>query len=108
MHFMADKDNIISLVKQKVALLAPQARLSLFGSRATDNYHEDSDYDFLIIVPENEWNLSIKQEIENLLLETGLSQGVFINAFVESKENWETDPGLYPLYLNAEKEGILL
>jgi uncharacterized protein len=105
---MADKDNIISLVKQKVALLAPQARLSLFGSRATGNYHEDSDYDFLIIVPENEWNLSIKQEIENLLLETGLSQGVFINAFVESKENWETDPGLYPLYLNAEKEGILL
>jgi len=105
---MADKDNILGLVKQKVSALAPHARLSLFGSRATGNYHEDSDYDILIIVPQNEWNMSIKQEIENLLLEAGLTEGVFINAFVESKENWETDPGLYPLYLNAEKEGILL
>lgn len=105
---MHENDKILKLVKQTVAALAPHARLSLFGSRATGHYHEDSDYDILIIVPQNEWNVSLKAEIESLLLETGLSEGVFINAFVESKENWETDPGLYPLYQNAEKEGILL
>jgi len=105
---MPENDKILKLIKQTVALLAPHARLSLFGSRATGNYHEDSDYDILIIIPQNEWNLSLKMEIENVLLDAGLSEGVFINAFVESKENWETDPGLYSLYLNAEKEGILL
>ncbi len=37
------------------------SKLYLFGSRATDSFHENSDYDFMVVVPESK-----KDRLENM------------------------------------------
>lgn len=86
----------------------PNAEIRLFGSMARGENHKDSDIDLLILIPDEHWNLKKSNELEEMILLYGLSKGYFINPIIESKSDWENSPGLYPLYLNVEQEGILI
>ena len=53
--------NFYTKVKATVQEILPNASILLFGSRAKDNYHKDSDYDLLIV---SEVPISKKEKLD--------------------------------------------
>ena len=47
------KEQNLNLIKKKIYKYFPQSKIILFGSRATGNFNENSDYDILIIINKN-------------------------------------------------------
>lgn len=99
---------IITAIKKIVARYDEQANIILFGSRARGDWHEESDWDFMILssLPEDseikeKIRIDIYREIE---LET------FDNIFVllHNKEVWNSKYSITPLYYNIAEEGVLV
>ncbi len=101
-------DDLLQSLKNLLLKAEPSAEIRLFGSRARGEESNDSDIDLLILIPDEHWNRQKANEIEEMLLFYGLSKGFFVNSIIEAKKTWQNAPGLYPLYLNVEKEAISL
>jgi len=99
---------LLDLVKKEIYAIAPSASIRLFGSLARGSFELDSDYDLLVLLTDETFNKNLKESIEDLALTIGLKEGLFINTIVESKKNWETNPGLFSLYQNVEKEAVAI
>ena len=72
------------------------ARLILFGSRATGTDTEDSDYDFVMVVPgSNDDQLDEIRRARNLLVKIGMDADIFIysqSEFDEWKDEFSSIP----------------
>jgi predicted nucleotidyltransferase len=80
-------------------------KVYLFGSRARGDYHEGSDYDFLVLLDKKD------QAQKDEVLENEVE---FLNTFNElsvcvvyDEKNWEWRKNS-PLGINIEREGIML
>jgi uncharacterized protein len=102
------ENELLQTLKGKLLDAEPGVEIRLFGSRARGDESKDSDIDLLVLIPDEQWNPKKANEIEEMILFYGLSKGYFINPIIQSKIAWENSPGLYPLYLNVEHEGILI
>lgn len=103
---MMQLDNSIpKLVKAAVQSIEPTATVILFGSRARGDFHAESDWDFLVLLDEVDWEK--KREIRNTLYEIELEMEEAISTLIEEKEEWERHEILL-LYQNVQKEGILI
>ena len=66
-----------SLLDTLIGVITDAAELDqviLFGSRTTGGAREDSDYDFLVIVPHVDNERQVSRRIYRALLEPGLSR----------------------------------
>jgi hypothetical protein len=64
---MADNNNkAISIIKDSTFRLLPDSRILLFGSRARQDFEEESDYDFLIIT-KNTIDIQTKRSYKSIL-----------------------------------------
>lgn len=87
-------------------ILPEDAQLLLYGSRARGNYHEDSDWDLLIL-------LNRPQESSDFLnivypiMELGFDLGEYFSVQTYSQEEWEAMHFL-PYYKNVEQDKIQL
>lgn len=95
-------------VKEIVHRYDNNATIILFGSRARGDWHEESDWDFLILSDLDEKN-EIKERIrkdthEEIELET------FENVFVlyHNRKVWEEKYSVTPLYYNILEEGVIV
>ena len=97
---------LISFVKKIKKLLGTKLRrIILFGSRARDDYSNDSDYDLLIVADETsaETRELIDNEVGNILYE----YNSLVSAFLISEERYLSDK-FNPLLINISREGINL
>lgn len=101
-------DSIISRVKQMAAEKYPEAEIRLFGSRARGDANDDSDWDFLILLPEEKISFSRERKIMDDFYEIELATGQLLSAFIRPKFVWESRYPITPLFQNVEKEGIRL
>ncbi len=99
---------IITTIKKIVARYDEQANIILFGSRARGDWHQESDWDFMILssLPEgNDAKEKIRKDIYGEIeLET------FDNIFIlmHNKEVWNSKYKITPLYYNIAEEGVLV
>jgi predicted nucleotidyltransferase len=93
---METNENILSKIKQAVHEITPEAKVILFGSRATGNIHEESDWDILVLTREKK-EKRIKKEIQKKLYPISLSIDAFISLIFTSFEEWENNPAYYSL-----------
>ena len=95
---------ILSKVKQRIKMIDPEARVILFGSRARDDYHKDSDWDFLILT-----KLLVTQDLKNTisdsLFETELGTDSVLTGIVQNIDLWESYSGA-PIFKNISKDGV--
>ncbi len=95
---------ILSSVKHKIQEIDPGAKVILFGSRARDDYHKDSDWDFLILT-----RLVVTQDLKNKisdsLFETELETDSVITGIVQNFDSWNSYSGA-PIYRNISKDGV--
>jgi len=96
---------VIELVKQEVSKIAPQNEVILFGSRARGTHRKDSDWDFLILLDQEELTSEEKDELRDLLYDLELKLEEVISTLIHTKNDWE-NMSITPLYRIIEEEGL--
>jgi len=100
-----DRNNhILSAVKQKITEIDPDAKVILFGSRARYDFHNESDWDFLILT-----KLVVTQDLKNRisdsLFETELETDSILSGIVQNSDFWNSISSA-PIFKNIAKNGI--
>ena len=97
---------VVGKVKEIVYRFDPNAEIILFGSRARGDWHNESDWDFLVLTEESETETlgnDIRKAVQNEI-ELVTFDGVFV--LVKNKKVWEEDHSVTPLYYNVAEEGL--
>jgi predicted nucleotidyltransferase len=84
----------------------PEAKIKLFGSRARGDAKNDSDWDFLILLPPSKSGFARHKEIMDSFYEIELETGEVLAPFIYNTQDWETKYNGTPLYENVIKDGI--
>jgi predicted nucleotidyltransferase len=96
--------DISALVKKSITALFPDSEVVLFGSRARGDFREESDWDFLILLPSNITTNDDKSTVRDCLYELELETGAVLSAIVHTKGEWLARK-VTPLYQRIEAEG---
>jgi len=99
---------VVNKVKEIVRRYDKDAEIILFGSRARGDWHEESDWDFLILSQLDERS-DAKDKIRSDIsheIEYKTFDAVFI--LFHNKHVWEEDYSVTPLYYNIEEDGIII
>lgn len=101
--------NFLLKVKEKIIEIEPEAELYLFGSRARGDFNDDSDWDFLIILP-GIITFSRRYAITKNTNQFEFVENIFFNRIYYSKDEWYNDKfvQLTPFYKNVLKDAIKL
>ncbi len=84
----------------------PEATFTLFGSRATGKFDEESDIDILILLPCNV-SEKIREQIIDIVFDINLQFDTNISPLIFSKREW-ADLSILPIHYFVEKEGVSL
>ena len=93
---MKNDETILQEIKQAIQLLIPDAKISLFGSRASGNYTEESDWDILVVT-DSKITGDKKHEIQKILYSITLKTGAYFDLVLSYKEEWERTGRYYSL-----------
>src|SRR3954465_12941952 len=104
---LIENAQILKEIKQAVLDVDPTAEVVLFGSRARGDFHEESDWDLLILVDKEEADFEFKRKIRRVLYELELKQGTVLSSVITNKKFWQ-DISITPLHKEVEKDGIVL
>ncbi|MCL4415510.1 MAG: nucleotidyltransferase domain-containing protein [Actinobacteria bacterium] len=77
----------------------------LFGSRARGDFQSESDYDILVLVTKK--TKELRDKIDEIVWEIAWEHNVVITAFIYEKSRFENDR-FEPLFMNIQKEGVLI
>jgi len=109
MQKMTEREkNIIGRIRDKVKEKDVSAEVILYGSHASGNAREGSDWDILILLDRENVTLKVEQDYRHYLLELELEIGEPISVTVYSKKSWKTRHSVTPLYRSINREGITL
>ena len=98
----------VNKVKEIVRRYDKHADIILFGSRARDDWHEESDWDFLVLSDLDEQS-DVKAKIRvDILHEIEYKTFDLIFILFYNKKNWEENYSVTPLYYNIEEEGLIV
>ena len=103
-----NNQNVISQIRDIGERVIPQgSRLLLYGSHARGDYHEDSDWDMLVLLnrPYNEDEDF--RAISYPLMELGFDLGQYFSVQTYTQQEWENMRFL-PFYKNVERDKIVL
>ncbi|MCX6226678.1 MAG: nucleotidyltransferase domain-containing protein [Bacteroidia bacterium] len=101
---MTKRENILSLVKNRIKEVDPDSRILLFGSRARGKSHKDSDWDFLILS-----NRTVDRDFQNriydTLFEVELETDEVLTGIVQNEIIWD-DLKMTTFYQNVLRDAI--
>ena len=105
------KDPILKRIVEVIVKEIDPDKIILFGSRARDDYKEDSDYDILVlkrgIKPEERRKLATR--IERIFLDMGIFKIASVDLVVQDTERYgELIERWDLIYYYANEEGIIL
>lgn len=97
-------DNIKEVAKK---VLPKGSTLYLYGSRARGDYHEDSDWDLLLLLDKPTVHYKERDELEFPFVEMGWNIGEDVSARAYTKQQWYH--GSHSMfYFNVEQDKQLL
>ncbi len=86
--------------------VVPDAKVFLFGSRARGDWHDESDWDILVLTTkkvDRKLKSSIHEKLYPVSLKFG---GEFINHIVLNEKDWNEHPSYYVLHTVIKNEMI--
>ena len=103
---MSKKEQLLKMIIQLVNKNAPDSEVYLYGSQARGNAKKLSDWDLLILlnspIVSFDFETKFMNEFYNLELETG----EIFSPLIYSKNEWNLNYAVTPLYENIIKEGV--
>lgn len=107
-EFFMNRLQVIDSIKQVAARVLPKgSTLYLYGSRARGDYHDDSDWDLLLLVDKPKLKLSERENMEFPFTEKGWEIGEDLSARAFTKEEWYNGPRSLFFY-NVEEDKKLI
>jgi predicted nucleotidyltransferase len=104
---MLPQKNILNNIALKVHSVLPDANVMLYGSRARGDWHEESDWDILILTSQ-EVNRSVKDAVWDAVYPVSLEIASFVSPFIVQKDAWENYPGYYSLKKSIAHELVAM
>lgn len=101
------KEYILGRIKETLRQVAPGAKVILFGSRARNDAHSDSDWDILILVDKKKLDSDDFDRISYPLYELGWKINEMISPKLYTLSDW-LKRSFTPFYKNVEQDGIVL
>lgn len=98
--------NTFEQIKEIIHGILPTAKVYLFGSRATNTQHDESDWDVLIL-NEGLVNRQIKRKVQDALYPFSLKIGSFINILLANEKEWNENPAYYSIKLSISRKPVL-
>lgn len=105
---MTKRERILSKIKQIVLDNEPDAKVYLYGSRARGQGKPDSDWDLLILIPNNPITAEDEKKITWPLYDFEFESGEVLSPMVYSEEEWFSKFSITPFFETVMKEGVLL
>ena len=102
-----EQNEILSRIKDGVQEVIPDAKVYLFGSRARGDWHEESDWDILVLT-DSRVDRNVRDEVHKAIYPISFEINDFINYVVLNHDDWETAPSYYSLHKTATLEMISL
>ena len=100
-----DKE-ILSEIKRTVQEILPDAEIILFGSRASGNIREESDWDILVLTNDRV-DINLKDKIREGIYSLQWKYSVMIQTVIAGKEEWYSNPSYYSLRINISENPTL-
>ena len=101
-----ERSEILKRIKNSVTRHDAQAEVYLFGSRARGDNNMDSDWDVLVISPNEKITFDYESELRDSIVDLELASGENISLLVYSKTDWADNRTISPLFSNVAKEGL--
>jgi predicted nucleotidyltransferase len=98
--------HIVQIISNRIKEMDPKAEVILYGSHARGQARQDSDWDILILLDQQNVTLEIEQKFRHHLIDIELEIEEPISVFVRSKKVWETKYRVTSLYHNIKSEGL--
>ncbi len=102
---MTNQSEILSIIKALVKEEIPDAKVYLFGSRATGKVHEESDWDVLAITS-IKVDRGLKNNIRKKLFPLRCKIYSFIDLQIVNEKEWLESPSYYVLRNSIKDEVV--
>jgi len=103
---MIDKDQILQKIIRVVNDNAPDAEVYLYGSQARGDAKRLSDWDLLILLNRKIISFDFETRFMDEFYEIELETGEIISPLIYSKNDWNTNHSITPLFENIKREGV--
>jgi uncharacterized protein len=103
---MNDKAKIMEAIISVVNRNAPDSEVYLYGSRARGQESKFSDWDLLILLNRKNIPFDFETKFLDQFYEVELRTGAIISPMIYSKQDWQENHSITPLFENIQKEGI--
>ncbi len=108
MEEMISQEELLKRVKSAVQALEPKAEVILYGSRARGTARADSDWDFLILLPEPVDRI-LEMEIKDCLYDIELETDTVLSSIIRGKQEWLSRRyEVMPLRQEIERDGMVV
>ncbi len=102
---MNQKDShIAQAVKSAAQEFDPAAEVILFGSRARNDAHRDSDYDFLVLL-NLPLDFRLKEQVLNRLYKVELEHDCVLSPLIENYDDWQMLENT-PIFSEIQHDGL--
>lgn len=101
-----ERTEILKRIRTGIAKHDPKAEIYLYGSRARGDNRKNSDWDILVISPNEKITFDYESDLRDPILDIELDSGEIISLLVYSKNDWIGKQSISPLFSNVSKEGI--
>jgi len=103
---MIDKDQILQKIIRVVNDNAPDSEVYLYGSQARGDAKRLSDWDLLILLNRKIISFDFETRFMDEFYEIELETGEIISPLIYSKNDWNTNHSITPLFENIKREGV--
>ncbi len=103
-----DELKITQLIRSRVAIADPTARITIFGSHSRGDAHADSDWDILVLVNQDMNFREYEDKIRHQLFLLELELEVPFSVLIYQVNNWNNKLAATSFYQAVKREGIVL
>lgn len=103
---MSRKEQILQKIIGVVNRNAPDSEIYLYGSQARGDAQKLSDWDLLILLNRQYISFDFETKFMDEFYEIELEIGEIISPLIYSKNDWNENHSVTPLFENIQKEGI--
>jgi uncharacterized protein len=105
---MSETDKIINAIINVVDRNAPGSEIYLYGSRARGEATKFSDWDLLILLNKNNISFDFETKFLDDFYQIELETAEIISPLMYSKQDWQENYSITPLFESIQKDGIRL
>ena len=103
-----ERNQMINYIKQTAARILPKGSvLYLYGSRARGDYHEDSDWDLLLLLDKPKLEHEDFEKYSYPIMERGFDLSQYFSVHSYTKDEWYNGPHSM-FYFNVEQDKQLI